>query len=919
MELKFIYPNTGYFFYDTEEAKVTVSTAGNGSALLLTAHITDYNGDFVSDYSKEVSPKENTVTEIPVLSKRLGYYRVEVELSDGQDSVVKVTGVGITSEYEALSAEKSKFGLNTNRRIPEYHFNAIEKMGMRMVRITWPHEYMSFKKYISANKMKVLAQWPGGNILGNLYKVTNGERYAPPKLNKAYYAHQQTRDLVSMYEFGNEFSEEHALNLSAEWTKDTGLARLTADNLGWYSPTGLPGVDINKLEELYRQGVFDYVTFLGIHPYSFPNAPENPNSFWSLKRLEDLAAWMELRGIDIPVAATEFGYPALYDQTECEVYSPGDMADFDGQIDYVVRSYLTLISYGVVNSQLYNGPWCDGFGIMEKDGPAPWPAAMALCEMVRQVDKSEYIGNYYDESDPNVYFLVFRKENGLLFAVVWKVVYYSRSCRKELNFAIDNSGATQADGTVQEIFNYRLHYVSENFKVTDVMGNRIENDGDIVIIGERPIYIHGINEDIIPLLTDKTIFKTKTVEPKATPSKIILGIQDSKMQKGAFLTSKFVWGETRKYLLRVHNYENFDLNDILVLDLPDGVSVGHKEIPVFVPAGEIAELSVEITCEAGTECGIYDAVLSLKNNKAASAIQIFEVSYPVRALPVFEPLAAGKSVDVEFVNFSSEPQKYEVKISHCDIKLDYKNEIIVGAGKNEVVTVTFGDGNYPVEAKLNAEIKVNGRKADCEFVIPIHYIEKVSENKNDGQLAIITGYNLQSTFGDNNKFGALLGMAKPESLVSYNKLWLDDEYLYAHFDIKDDTVLCAKLGRRNNIDCDGVWIRLYRNIGDESPYRYFVAMPLDQAGRTEGASVDEIAGDVLFDEKYSDYNIENASVKANVYDGGYTLDLKIKLASIELSDDVEQIIADIRVIDMNHNDWPKLYDTGKIAYVILKK
>lgn len=919
MELKFIYPNTGYFFYDTEEAKVTVSTTGNGLPLLLSAHITDYNGNVVYDYSREISSKENTVTEIPVLSKRLGYYKVAVTLSDEKSTLQKVTGVGITSKYEAVDAEKSKFGLNTNRRIPEMHFNAIEKMGIRMVRITWPKEYMSFKRYVSANKMKVLAQWPGGNILGNLYNVSNGERYAPPQLNKAYYAQRQTDDIVHMYEFGNEFSEEHALNLSAEWTKDTGLARLTADNTGWYSPSGLPGVDINKLEEFYKQGVFDYVTFLGIHPYSFPNAPENPNSYWSLKRLEDLAAWMNERGIEMPVAATEFGYPVLYDQTECEVYSPGDMTTFDGQIDYVVRSYLILISYGVANSQLYNGPWCDGFGIMEKDGPAPWPAAMALCEMVRQVDRSEYVGNYVDENEPGLYYLVFRKEDGLLFSVIWRVVYYSRSCTKELNFAVDNSGRTEADGTVKEQFEYRLHHISPDYIVKDVMGNIIEVKENTVVIGERPIYVYGITDDILPLLTDKTVFKTKTVKPKAIPSKIILGIQDAQMQKGAYITSKFVWGETKKYLIRVHNYEDFDLEDTLVLDLPDGTFVNNKEIPVFVPSGEIAELAVEITCQAGTACGVYEAVVNLKNNKAAPAIQIFEVSYPVRALPVYQPLRAGSTVDIEFVNFAPESQKYEIEITHQSVKVYSENEVTVEAGNIKTVSVTFGEGSYPAEAKLNAQIKVNGRTANCEFVIPIHYIEKTADGKNDGQLAIITGYNLQSTFGDNNKFGALLGMAKPEPLLSYGKLWLDDEYLYTHFDIKDDTVLCAKLGRRNNIDCDGVWIRLYRNTEDEKPYRHFVAMPVDQTGRTEGASVDEIAGDVLFDEKYSDYNIENVSLKSCVYSGGYTLDLKIRRDSVELADSIERIIVDIRVINMNHNDWPRLYDTGKTVYTVSEK
>lgn len=922
MELNFVYPEGGYFYYTSERAHVSARVSGDSSSLKLSAVVTDYEGNLINRFSTEVSGYDETLVDIPVEGKRLGYYRVAVTLTDGEEKVEKTTGVGITTEFEALPAMESRFGLNTNRSSGDRaqpHFAAFDKMGIHMIRRTWPGESIPYAHDLKKYNLKVMAQWSGKDVSSGCFKTSQNDRFAPPQFNSAYQLQKACADYVTMYEFGNEFTEERNLSLSAEWHKDTGFARLSADPSGWYSMTGVAGVDINKIQEFYEQGVFDYTTFFGLHPYSFPNAPENPYCYWSLKRLEDMAKWMKEHNINQPVAATEVGYPALYDQTVCEVYSPGDMLTLDSQIDYVIRSWIIFITYGMVNVQLYNGPWQDGFGIMEKDGPAPWPAAMALCELVRQVDKSEYIGNLVDKDDPNLYYVVFRKPDGGLFALLWKVVYLSRSCEKHNNYAVDKSGATEADGTVKEIYDYKLHHMLSEYSVRDVMGNPINVSGNTVQIGERPIYIDGISEDIIPLLTDKTIFHTKKVVAKPLPSPVILGIQDERPRGGAYVTSAFAWGETRNYLVRVHNYSDKELNDNLIFDLPDGLTARSATIPIKVAPMKILEMRVPLTCDTVAECGVRKVKLTLQNTTAAPAIQNVEFAYAMRALPVYGRLHSGSKIPVEIVNRSAVEVKYDISFRHCGVKtVGNKTSVTLEAGQSEIIYVTLGEGNYPIETKLFADVTNKGKTVTCEFVIPIHYVELLANDAaNDGAMNFIAGYNLQSTFGDDNPCGSLIGFSKPEELIALNKMWLDEEYLYADFDVKDEYVLCAKLGRRNNIDCDGVWLKLYKSADDEKPYRHFCAMPIDQAFRAEGASIKEIAGDVLFAENYSDYDISNATVESSIYEGGYKIKLKIRRDSIDMVLDPKEIVADIRVLNMNDIDWPLFYDTGKIVYSVI--
>ena len=115
MDLSFVYPEGGYFYYTSERAHISARVSCEGNALKLSAVVTDYEGNFINRVSTDINSNCETLVDIPVEGTRLGYYKVVVTLSDGEETIQKSTGVGITTEFEALPAMESWVGLNTNR------------------------------------------------------------------------------------------------------------------------------------------------------------------------------------------------------------------------------------------------------------------------------------------------------------------------------------------------------------------------------------------------------------------------------------------------------------------------------------------------------------------------------------------------------------------------------------------------------------------------------------------------------------------------------------------------------------------------------------------------------------------------------------------------------------------------------------
>ncbi len=919
LELKFQYPEAGYFFYPDERIAVTLSVHNTGDSeetVRFTGRVTDYEKKETGriDATTTVAAGETKQVDFPITCERLGYYFVEIDAAFSGGVIPKKTGLGVLTPHERSAAKESFFGLGPNSPTP-YVFAEFARIGVRNIRLgnTTVLDAERMEK-IRKYGMVLTVQKQGFSI------YDRNQRYASPETNSAYYYEKQFGDDVMLNEHGNECWEEGNVNLLAEWTKVSSLARLEANNQGWYSATGTAGIDINRFDYFREQGVFDYLTAICVHAYSFPGAPEGKNSYWSLERLVDLSRWMEKNNIHLPVCCTEQGYPAMYDQTKCECYCKGEMTTFDGQADYLVRSLAMFLSYGVARVVWFSANWYDGFGLLEKEGPAPWPAAMALAQLIRAVDHADYVGDW--QNDAGVYFKVFRqKADGKLLAIIWRPVYYSRSCETWRNLSLDGT-CTEADGIAKEHFDYPLHHVTADYVVKDIMGNAIPVKNDTIVIGERPVYVYGISEDIVPELKNLTIFRKQTVEPKPMPCKVILGFSDAWPEKSAFRSSVFQPGQSRQYRVRVHNYTDKHLDDTVLFDLPKPFS-GPAELNVSVPAGFSREYTISVHCDDVALCGEYKLYARMKTSGAHEVYQIATVFSPVYFDPIVRPLAPGSELDLNLCNFSGSPKTYSVRIENPNLLLENDSfQFKLGAGKTETMHLFLKECRLPAEPMMRVCVTCGEENAVYETAIPQHYISyqpQVDPAKMPGeQMMVLSGYNMLMTAGKNYTGPALIGEARPEPLSAYARIRLDDQKLYFHFDIHDDTVVCTKNSRRNNIDSDGVWIRLYEKMDSESPYRHFCIMPVDQAGQTKGCSVSEVSSGILFEDVYTDYDFSKISVKSEVFADRYTIDVAIDRDSIRLGTMPKEIVADLRVINMNHNDWPKQYDTGKIAYKIIK-
>ena len=410
-EAKFLYPLGGYIYLTTEQPKVTILLSNKGECnenYAVSGTVTDFYGKKTQTLKADVSVDAGKEKEVSfdINCVKLGYYFVDIDIvPQNGEAIKKTTGLGYTTAHVRSEIPDSCFGVSCNFQKPDEHFPMFAKMGIRYLR-SW--DVYGIKHLLEEYGMQICTQMQGYDLYRHDW---HGKplRYARYDRNTAYYYQKDNGKYAFYKEHGNEHWEERNLSLLTEWHKVTGLARLEADPTGWYANSGCPGVDIEKLKVMFDNGLGDYITTLSMHAYSFPGSPEGTDSYWSVARLNDLGKFMKERNINVPVCCTEQGYPAMYDQTKCESYSPGEMVTLEGQADYLVRSWLVYLSQGVSKIVWFNGPWYDGFGIVEKEGPAPWPAAMALTELIRAIDHCDYVGDY--EKEPGTYYKIFRNRN----------------------------------------------------------------------------------------------------------------------------------------------------------------------------------------------------------------------------------------------------------------------------------------------------------------------------------------------------------------------------------------------------------------------------------------------------------------------------------------------------------------------------
>ena len=909
----------GHFFKQSERKLLAVAienTCGQDLDVYLNHRIVGYTGKkvFEEEYHVFVGAGKTAESEFEFPAKELGYYDWFCMVKSPAIWLTQRVGVGVIRDEDPPGQEDSPFGLCCNFWSPDRQLPIFKRMGAKLLRVS-ASEPARLAGKMEEYSLLAMCQQVGGRV-GD-WDV----RFAPPEANTSY-QYTKANPNVRLQEHGNECWEEPDLTRLAEWTKVSHFAKIKANPRGFYSPSGIAGSDVNRFSHLFRQGLRPYINYLGIHPYTFPKAPELDNGFWSFQGLRALASLNNAYGA-LPVVASEQGYPAMDDQESCEAYSPEDMVTKEAQADYLVRKYVLLLSYGVSRILWFNGPWYNGFGIMERDGMAPWPAAVAFCEMTRRLEGARYAGDLALGNEAQC--KVFEKD-GRVFAVAWRPLLRSRSWQKACNYTLDGLHR-ESEGVSLEPFAFRIPF-SSAATAFDIFGNTVEvkRDGELVLaaLGESPLYIDDLDAGILEAAAEdvRTLFPPMTEQETPLPPSVILGIQDEKPVRGAYHTAEILPGETRTLLVRVHNYSDRPLDDVVLLDLPAGFS-GESRRAVQVKPGELVTLAFSLRCGAAESAGEREVGALLESGAGLPVMQLYRVACPFGLAPVRESIGTIARLRVRCHNPQTVPVRYTMR---ADVEgLEIQGETMtVQPGETSGLELAAIPTAEQIGTMCRLEAVTPEGTAVYTLPIPLYRIERYTVwNPAGVQPFLIAGSCIQAAVMAERAGPELLGEAKPNPSVSATvRLGIVEGKLMVYVDVVDDDLIFVQNTRRDNADCDGVWLNLYEE--EEEPPRYrFCMTPADPSGRAENATVREFVGDIPWNAPYSGFDLAALDFRATVWhepddthEKGYALSLGIPLESIERTGREKFLYAGFRVIDMDSGDWPQLYDTGKIKFSI---
>ena len=908
----------GHFFKQGERKILAVAienTCGQDLDVNLNHRIVGYTGKtvYTDEYHVFIGAGKTAESEFEFHTGELGYYDWFCMVQSPSIWLTQRIGIGVIRNEDPPCGEDSPFGLCCNFWSPDRQLPIYRRMGAKLLRVP-ASEPAHLAGKMGEYGLLAMCQQVGGRI-GDL-----DCRFATPEENTSYWYTKENPD-VRLQEHGNECWEEHDLTRLAEWTKVSNLAKIRANPRGFYSPSGIAGSDVNRYNHLFRQGLRPYITYLGIHPYTFPKAPELDNGFWSFQGLRDLARLNNAYGA-LPVVASEQGYPAMDDQESCEAYSPEDMVTKEAQADYLIRKYVLLLSYGVSRILWFNGPWYNGFGIMERDGMAPWPAAVAFCEMTRRLEGARYAGDLALGNEAQC--KVFEKA-GKVFAVAWRPMLRSRSCQKACNYTLDGS-RRESEGVSLKPLMFRIPFASAASVAFDIFGNTIdmERDGDMVFaaLGESPLYIDILDAEALKMAAkdDRTLFPPMTEQEAPLPPPVILGIQDKNPVRGAYHTAEILPGETRTLLVRVHNYSDKPLDDTILLDLPDGFSAESRRA-VHAEAGELVTLAFSLRCGGAEPAGVKEVGTLLESGAGLPVMQLYRVACPFGLVPVREAIGELSRLTIRCFNPQTVPVSYTIRaaVDGLDIREGALTVQPEEAGSLELPVRPLAE-QIGTSCRLEA-VTPEGTAAYI-LPIPLCRIERYAVwEPSDVQPFLIAGSCLQAGVMAERTGPELSGEAKPNpSVLATARLGIVGGKLMVYVDVCDDELILVQNTRRDNADCDGVWFSVYTQNGERPRFR-FCMTPADSSGLAENASVREFTGDIPWNTSYSSFDLSVLDFQAAVWhepdqthERGYTLSLGIPLDSIGLTGREEALYAGFRVIDMDSGDWPQLYDTGKVLF-----
>ena len=146
--------------------------------------------------------------------------------------------------------------------------------------------------------------------------------------------------------------------------------------------------DQNFIEGVFKEGGFECMDILGVHPYRYPRTPEETNFIGDMRELVTL---MEKYGEAKPIWITEIGWPTHVGDERASTE--------EKQAAMIVRLYIQAIVSGRVEKIFWYNYRNDGldkkynehnFGILHRDF-TPKPAYIAYNTMTKAIGQAKYM------------------------------------------------------------------------------------------------------------------------------------------------------------------------------------------------------------------------------------------------------------------------------------------------------------------------------------------------------------------------------------------------------------------------------------------------------------------------------------------------------------------------------------------------
>jgi len=473
----------GNVFLTNEPIAIPVETQGDK----VDWKLTDFWGATAAHGVANVTAHEAVIK--PDLNGRKGYFDVEVNaLKAGSSLAEAKTAVAVLSPFDLSTVQNSSFGAMTHfaQNWDTDIIPLAARAGLKNVRdevywdqtetskgqFSFPATAEAYMPLLKANHIDPLVpltfanpNYDGGQTPYTQEGFDAYARYCVKVLE--HYGSQ-----IKTVEIWNEYNGSFANGPAAKDRPDTYVkmlqtayqaikkARPDVTVLG----VSTAGVPLPYFERVFKAGGLQYMDGISVHPYRYNDTPEGLEQ--QLARLQALVEKYN-NGKPKPIWVTEVGWLTKTDPAPGEVrITEADQANF------VVRSYVLMLSAGIVKSYWYLFRDYGDFatmGLIRQSGDplgkyTPKSSYVAMANMTRQLTDAQFVKT--EPTLANVYSLEFKHSSGDVVRTMWST--------EPTTLFVKTSGP---------------------LTVVDMMGNgkslTPENGHIRLALTDSPIYVHG--------------------------------------------------------------------------------------------------------------------------------------------------------------------------------------------------------------------------------------------------------------------------------------------------------------------------------------------------------------------------------------------------------------------------------------------